>query len=52
MAVWISNSLPPAQPEVISWVLSFGTEAELLEPANLRQQMAVICKEITGVYLT
>lgn len=40
-----------SQPEVISWVLSFGREAELLEPAHLRQQIAAICTEITGVYL-
>lgn len=29
-----------SRPEVISWVLSFAREAELLKPADLRQEIA------------
>jgi len=40
-----------SRPEVISWVLSFGRDAELLTPADLREEFMAVCRDITGVYL-
>ena len=39
-----------SRPEVLSWVLSFRAEAELLEPADIREEMASIVESLAGVY--
>ncbi|RII28979.1 MAG: transcriptional regulator [Geobacter sp.] len=36
--------------EIIAWVLSYGRHAELLEPAELREEMGSITAELAGVY--
>jgi predicted DNA-binding transcriptional regulator YafY len=36
--------------EIIAWVLSYGRHAELLEPAELREEMRRIAAELAGVY--
>lgn len=35
---------------LISWILSFGDKAELLEPAELRDELRVIARKINKVY--
>ena len=40
-----------SRPEVISWVLSFGRDAELLAPADLRKEFLEVCRDITRGYL-
>lgn len=36
--------------EIISWVLSYGDHAELLEPAPLRDQIAAAVRGLAGIY--
>jgi predicted DNA-binding transcriptional regulator YafY len=36
--------------EIISWVLSYGNNAEILEPAGLRNEAAKIMKEMVKLY--
>lgn len=38
--------------EVVSWVLGFGPEAELLEPKDLREEIKKKAEEIAGQYST
>ncbi len=39
-----------SRPEVKSWVLSFADTAELIEPADLREEIAVTVKRIAASY--
>jgi len=39
-----------SRPEVLSWVLSFGTEAELLEPDDLRAEMGNAVRDLAVLY--
>ena len=39
-----------SRPEVISWVLSFGREAELLEPVELRRELKTLVQELATTY--
>ncbi len=39
-----------SEPEVISWILSFGPEATLLSPAPLRQTLAGKISAMAGAY--
>lgn len=39
-----------SRPEVISWVLSFGREAELLEPVELRRELKALVQELATTY--
>lgn len=39
-----------SRPEVLSWVLSFGTEAELLEPEDLRAELAGAVRDLAVLY--
>jgi len=39
-----------SRPEVLSWILSFRTEAELLEPADLKVEMTSIVEKLVEVY--
>ena len=39
-----------SEPEVHSWVLSFGSQAELMEPDTLRRQIADDVGELALVY--
>jgi predicted DNA-binding transcriptional regulator YafY len=39
-----------SRPEVLSWVLSFRTEAQLLEPADIREELASIVEALADVY--
>jgi len=36
--------------EVLRWVLSYGPEAEVLEPQSLRTQVADAAKKISEIY--
>ncbi len=39
-----------SRPETISWIMSFGPEAELLEPKNLRDELRTALKRAAGRY--
>jgi len=39
-----------SRPEVLSWVLSFGREAELLEPFDLRRELEALVQELATTY--
>jgi predicted DNA-binding transcriptional regulator YafY len=39
-----------SRPEVLSWILSFRTEAELLEPADIREELASTVEKLADVY--
>lgn len=39
-----------SRPETISWLLSFGPEAELLEPADLRAELRAALKRANSLY--
>ncbi len=39
-----------SRPEVLSWVLSFRAEAELMAPEDLRQELTSIVEKIADVY--
>ena len=39
-----------SRPEVLSWVLSFRAEAQLLEPADLREEMTSIVENLAEIY--
>ncbi|MCL6621212.1 MAG: WYL domain-containing protein [Syntrophobacterales bacterium] len=39
-----------SRPEVVSWVLSFGPEAELLAPADLRAEVADLTRRMAAKY--
>ena len=39
-----------SRPEVISWVLSFGRDAELLEPVELRKELKVLVQDLARTY--
>lgn len=36
--------------EILSWVLSYGEQVELLEPAELRQELAEKVRKMAGIY--
>jgi proteasome accessory factor B len=36
--------------EIVSWLLSYGRHAELLEPPELRQEVQRIVAEMAGMY--
>ena len=36
--------------EIISWLLSYGRYAEVLEPSDLREEMRGIVAEMAGMY--
>lgn len=40
----------PGKRELLNWVLSFGDQAEILEPAELRGEMAAFAKKIWKKY--
>lgn len=40
----------PGKQELLGWVLSFGDQAEILEPAELRREMAAFAKKIWKKY--
>lgn len=39
-----------SRAEIVSWVLSFGTNAELLEPADLREELRNISRNLSKCY--
>ena len=39
-----------SRPEVLSWVLSFRAEAELMEPADIREEAAAIVEKLGELY--
>lgn len=39
-----------SRAEIVSWVLSFGTSAELLEPADLREELRGISQNLCKCY--
>ena len=40
----------PGKAELLGWVLTFGDQAEILEPAELRDEMAAFAKKIWEKY--
>jgi len=39
-----------SRQEALAWVLSFGSDAELLEPKELREEIREVAKEMAGIY--
>lgn len=39
-----------SEPELISWVLSFGSKAEVIKPKWLKEDVSVTINEMKGVY--
>ena len=48
-SLWFSGSFPDVD-SVLSWVLTFGDKAELLEPKPLRAQLAALTKKLADRY--
>jgi hypothetical protein len=40
----------PVTPEVLTWVLTWGAEAEVLEPAGFREGVAAVLRGAAGRY--